>query len=94
MESTFEIVRDYPDSLCALRDLKACLDQSGEHEELVVSISKAVKDRLLIIDAKTQSILDMYLSINKCLQFLKLSDVTIPLILTPIKKYLTYLLLL
>ena len=47
-----------------------------------------MKERLLIIDAKTSSILVMFLSTKKCTEILDLNDTDVAKILDPLKKYL------
>lgn len=48
-----------------------------------------MKQRLLIVDAKTTSILDMFLACKKCIEFLELDSDPKKLILEPIKCCLT-----
>lgn len=49
-----------------------------------------IRERLLIIDAKTQSVLDMFLSINHCLEFLDLPPASKHNVMQSLKKYLGY----
>lgn len=72
--SIFEIIREYPDSIPSLTDLKGCLAQTGEIAELLTLINSTISERLLIIDAKTQSILEMFLSTKKCMLALGLPE--------------------
>ncbi|KAJ3357164.1 Anaphase-promoting complex subunit 2, partial [Kappamyces sp. JEL0680] len=88
MENIFEIIRDYPESEASLRDLKACVTETRSETELAASITKAMGERLFIIDAKTHNILDMYLTTGKCAAFLGVSEDITARILGPIKKYL------
>ncbi|KAJ3276763.1 Anaphase-promoting complex subunit 2 [Terramyces sp. JEL0728] len=82
----FEIVRDYPDSLPSLDNLRQCLERSGEYHDLKSSINCAIRDRLLIIDARTQDILDIYLATRHSLEVLKLQEPVKLEILYPIKE--------
>jgi hypothetical protein len=37
----FDIIKNYPDSSCALIDLKECLVQTGLHNEMIISLNRA-----------------------------------------------------
>ncbi|KAJ3262291.1 WD40 repeat domain 95 [Boothiomyces macroporosus] len=84
----FEIVREYPDSLPSLRNLCSCLERSGEYDDMKVTLNNAIKSRLLIIDAKTQDILNIYLATKHSLSVLNLQENVKQEILNPIQEYL------
>ncbi|KAJ3325129.1 WD repeat-containing protein 49 [Boothiomyces sp. JEL0866] len=84
----FEIVREYPDSLPSLQNLYECLERSGEYDDLKTTLNHAIRSRLLIIDAKTQDILNIYLATKHSVNILKLQDKVKQDILNPIQEYL------
>ncbi|KAI8902062.1 hypothetical protein BC833DRAFT_574927 [Globomyces pollinis-pini] len=88
-EHIFPIICEYPESEPALSDLKICLKQCNETDDLIVSINNSLKRRLLIPDAKTRDIIGVYLSTKNCLDYLDVIDTKQALILNPIRDYLT-----
>ncbi|OCH91244.1 hypothetical protein OBBRIDRAFT_887137 [Obba rivulosa] len=84
----FDIIVDYPDSLCALQDLKECLQRVDQRTELVQTLRKANKKRLLHPGADTKDILLQYVSIIRCLRIVDPPGVLLYKVADPIRKYL------
>ncbi|EMD39909.1 hypothetical protein CERSUDRAFT_112157 [Gelatoporia subvermispora B] len=84
----FDIIIDYPDSLCALQDLKECLQRVDQRTELVQTLRKANKKRLLHPGADTKDILLQYVSIIRCLRIIDPPGVLLFKVADPIRKYL------
>jgi hypothetical protein len=88
MERSFDIFRDFPDSLEQVKDLRRCVERTGEMMGFIRTIKRLIQSRLLIIDAKTSDILDIFLLFRKCLVVLTPSNHSRSLIMNPIKSYL------
>ncbi|ETW05532.1 hypothetical protein, variant [Aphanomyces invadans] len=56
----FDIVRDYPDSLPAIEDLRKCLEVTRQQPELLATFQNAIKTRVLQPGASTTSIIGVY----------------------------------
>lgn len=57
----FDIIIEFPDSTCAVVDLRNCLDHTLQHRELIVSLTQAIRKRLLHPGANTSQIIDIYI---------------------------------
>ncbi|RPD62311.1 hypothetical protein L226DRAFT_532671 [Lentinus tigrinus ALCF2SS1-7] len=88
LQEIFDIIVDFPDSQPALEDLKECLIRVDQRSELVRTLRKANKKRLLHPGADTQVILNQYVSIMRCLRFLDPPGVLLYKVADPIRKYL------
>ncbi|KAG9315870.1 hypothetical protein JVU11DRAFT_3519 [Chiua virens] len=84
----FDIIVDYPDSTGALQDLKECLQRVDQRAELVHSIRRANKKRLLHPGADTKDILLSYVSTIKCLRIVDPPGVLLFKVADPIRRYL------
>uniref|UniRef100_M4BJY0 Cullin family profile domain-containing protein n=1 Tax=Hyaloperonospora arabidopsidis (strain Emoy2) TaxID=559515 RepID=M4BJY0_HYAAE len=61
----FEIIKEFPDSVPALEDLRQCLERTQQQDELVRSFRDSLQSRLLQPGANTSAILEIYVSIIK-----------------------------
>ncbi|KAG8214513.1 hypothetical protein J3R82DRAFT_9571 [Butyriboletus roseoflavus] len=84
----FDIIVDFPDSTGALQDLKECLQRVDQRAELVQSIRRANKKRLLHPGADTKDILLSYVSTIKCLRIVDPPGVLLFKVADPIRRYL------
>lgn len=84
----FDIIIDYPESTPALQDLKECLARVDQRTELVQSLRKANKKRLLHPGADTKDILTQYVSIIRCLRIVDPPGVLLFKVADPIRRYL------
>ncbi|TBU44447.1 hypothetical protein BD309DRAFT_958345 [Dichomitus squalens] len=87
-QEIFDIIIDYPDSQPALQDLKECLARVDQRSELVTTLRKANKKRLLHPGADTKDILTQYVSIIRCLRLIDPPGVLLYKVADPIRKYL------
>jgi hypothetical protein len=88
IESSFDIFRDYPDTEDSLKELKICLERSGEMKKFVKSFIVQLHARLLVIDAQTKVILHYYLLVKKCMSVITNSASHRMEVLNPIRDYL------
>ncbi|KAH9950660.1 hypothetical protein B0H21DRAFT_722720 [Amylocystis lapponica] len=84
----FDIIIDYPDSMSALQDLKECLQRVDQRGQLVQTLRKANKRRLLHPGADTKDILTQYVSIIRCLRIVDPPGVLLFKVADPIRRYL------
>ncbi|KAF8489248.1 ubiquitin-protein ligase [Russula emetica] len=84
----FDIVIDYPDSSPALHDLKECLQRVDQRGQLVQSLRKVNKKRLLHPGADTKDILTQYVSLIRCLRIIDPPGVLLFKVADPIRRYL------
>eukprot|EP01018_Ginkgo_biloba_P025515 Gb_09164 [translate_table: standard] len=84
----FDIIIDYPESDDAIKDLKQCLDNTGQHAKLVESFLSALRHRLLIAGASTNDILEQYVSTIKALRTMDPTGVFLEAVGQPIGEYL------
>ncbi|GJE99308.1 Anaphase-promoting complex subunit 2 domain-containing protein [Phanerochaete sordida] len=84
----FDIIIDYPDSRPALDDMKECLQRVDQRSQLVQSLRKANRRRLLHPGADTKLILTQYVSIIRCLRIVDPQGVLLFKVADPIRRYL------
>ena len=84
----FDIVIDFPDSKCAINDLKICLEKTNLRSYVVKALKVAIEQRLLHPGVNTSDILTAYVSAIKALMCLDSSGVMMENICQPLKKYL------
>ncbi|KAG6976323.1 hypothetical protein JG688_00001483 [Phytophthora aleatoria] len=65
IKQLFEIIKEFPDSVPALEDLRQCLERTQQHGELLQEFRGALQSRLLQPGANTSAILDIYVSTIK-----------------------------
>ncbi|KAI0699322.1 hypothetical protein C8T65DRAFT_719807 [Cerioporus squamosus] len=88
LQELFDIIVDHPDSLPALEDLKECLSRVDQRDELVKSLRKANRKRLLHPGADTKVIIEQYVNTMHCLRFLDPPGVLLYKVADPIRRYL------
>ncbi|POM78930.1 Anaphase-promoting complex subunit [Phytophthora palmivora] len=66
----FEIIKEFPDSVPALEDLRQCLERTHQHSELLREFRAALQTRLLQPGANTSAILEIYVSTIKAFRLL------------------------
>ncbi|EAU93610.2 ubiquitin-protein ligase [Coprinopsis cinerea okayama7 len=84
----FDIIIDFPDSMCALQDLKECLQRVDQRGPLVTALRKANAKRLLHPGADTKLILTQYVATIKCLRIVDPPGVLLFKVADPIRRYL------
>ncbi|KAE9041271.1 Anaphase-promoting complex subunit 2 [Phytophthora rubi] len=84
----FEIIKEFPDSIPALEDLRLCLERTQQHGELLREFRGALQSRLLQPGANTSAILDIYVSTIKAFRLLDPKGVLLEALSGPVKEYL------
>jgi anaphase-promoting complex subunit 2 len=82
------IVREYPDSIGALDDLRACLQVTGEFERVVRALNEQYDMRLLHLGANTSDIITQFVSTIAALRYVEPAGVMLEHVLDPIRAYL------
>uniref|UniRef100_A0AAY4CIS9 Anaphase-promoting complex subunit 2 n=2 Tax=Denticeps clupeoides TaxID=299321 RepID=A0AAY4CIS9_9TELE len=88
IEELFSIIRDFPESIPAIEDLKFCLDRTSQRQQLLTSLKSAFETRLLHPGVHTSDIITVYISAIKALRELDPSMVILQVACQPIRKYL------
>ncbi|TRY88008.1 hypothetical protein DNTS_013003 [Danionella cerebrum] len=88
IEELFSIIRDFPESVPAIRDLKFCLERTNQRPQLLASLKTAFETRLLHPGVHTSDIITVYISAIKALRELDPSMVILQVACQPIRKYL------
>ncbi|KAH7105576.1 hypothetical protein BKA62DRAFT_690199 [Auriculariales sp. MPI-PUGE-AT-0066] len=86
----FDIIVDYPDSSPALNDLKECIQHLDQRAQLVTSLRKLNKRRLLHPGADTKDILSQYVATIRCLRIIDPAGVLLHKVADPIRRYLRH----
>lgn len=84
----FDIIIDFPDSMGALQGLRDCLQRVDQRTNLVKTLQKANRKRLLHPGADTKLILSQYVATIKCLRIIDPPGVLLFKIADPIRRYL------
>ncbi|XP_022094921.1 anaphase-promoting complex subunit 2-like [Acanthaster planci] len=84
----FNIIVEFPDSLCALEDLQKCLEKTDLRRHLVQSLRSSFETRLLHPGVNTDDILTQYISSIRALRVLDPSGIILELVCQPVRKYL------
>ncbi|ETN05330.1 hypothetical protein, variant [Phytophthora nicotianae INRA-310] len=88
IKQLFEIIKEFPDSVPALEDLRQCLERTQQHGELLQEFRGALQARLLQPGANTSAILDIYVSTIKAFRLLDPKGVLLEALSDPVKEYL------
>lgn len=88
IDELFDMIVDFPDSLPAILDLKACLSNSGLRSYLIESLMTSFKKRLQHPGANTSDILTQYVLSIKALRALDPSGVILDIVCGPLREYL------
>ena len=84
----FDMIKDYPDSLPALTDLKECLTHTHQHADAVAVLAEAIDSRLLKPGADTANIIQVYVSAIRALRQLDPTGVTLEAVSDRVRTYL------
>uniref|UniRef100_A0A8C1FG76 Anaphase-promoting complex subunit 2 n=2 Tax=Cyprinus carpio TaxID=7962 RepID=A0A8C1FG76_CYPCA len=88
IEELFSIIRDFPESIPAIEDLKFCLERTNQRQQLLASLKSAFETRLLHPGVHTSDIITVYISAIKALRELDPSMVILQVACQPIRRYL------
>lgn len=86
--SLFEMIRDYPDSLVAIKELKSTTIRSNNMGYIGKVFRKTIQKRLLHMGASTSQILDFYISMINVLRVIDPSDLLLNYVAVPVRQYL------
>ncbi|KAJ2314836.1 Anaphase-promoting complex subunit 2 [Coemansia sp. RSA 2702] len=84
----FSVIVDYPDSLAAIDDLRACVERLGNMRTVAHSLRGSIERRLLHPGATTNDVLMQYISAIRCLRLLDPSSTVLEIVARPIRAYL------
>ncbi|KAL9656294.1 hypothetical protein ABK040_007907 [Willaertia magna] len=88
IEQIFDIIISYPSSHQSILDLKECLNQCGLHNELIETLNKNIKNRLLIASVETKTIIMAFMNIVKTLLIIDPTSILLDKISFQLKDYL------
>lgn len=98
----FDIIKEFPESMCAIEDLKMCIDTPEQRDHLVsvfrlacsppnsIRLTRRCAKRLLHPGADTMMIIAQYISTIKAFRILDPPGVLLDKVSRPIQKYLKY----
>lgn len=84
----FDIIVDYPDSTPAIQDLTVCLAKTEQKNQLVRSLTRQMRKRLLHPGADTRDILTQYINLIRVLRVLEPPGVLLAKVAQPMRTYL------
>ncbi len=84
----FDIIRDFPDSMPAVKELRDAVVGSNTLGEVGKVFRPILSRRLLHVGAATAQILDMYVSMIRVLRIIDSSDVLLNYAAAPVRAYL------
>eukprot|EP00629_Pelagomonadales_sp_RCC1024_P017134 CAMPEP_0119261140 /NCGR_PEP_ID=MMETSP1329-20130426/1278_1 /TAXON_ID=114041 /ORGANISM="Genus nov. species nov., Strain RCC1024" /LENGTH=570 /DNA_ID=CAMNT_0007260643 /DNA_START=295 /DNA_END=2004 /DNA_ORIENTATION=+ len=84
----YNIIAEYPESTCAILELRSALSRTQQHHLLALSLRMTLEHRLLHAGANTSQIIDMYISTIKVLRVLDPHDVLLDTATCPVREYL------
>lgn len=84
----FNIVADFPDSMCAVKELKEAITNSGTLSVVGKEFRAAVCKRLLHVGASTTQIVGFYVSMIRALRVMDSSDLLLNYVAAPVRSYL------
>ncbi|KAK9448641.1 uncharacterized protein V1518DRAFT_417800 [Limtongia smithiae] len=87
-EEMFDIVVNYPESMSALEDAKACMKTQEDRVFLVTTFMNSISKRLLHCGANTWDIISFYISTIKVLRYIDPRGVLLDKVSRPIRRYL------
>eukprot|EP00928_Gymnodinium_smaydae_P058543 TRINITY_DN4173_c1_g2_i1.p1 TRINITY_DN4173_c1_g2~~TRINITY_DN4173_c1_g2_i1.p1 ORF type:complete len:1845 (+),score=455.00 TRINITY_DN4173_c1_g2_i1:112-5646(+) len=84
----FDMIRDFPDSAPALRDLRHCLNRTGRMASLAAALRQQLARRLLIAGAHTRDVIKVYIKTIKAMRLVDPRGVLLEAVSAPIRAYL------
>lgn len=84
----FDMVRDFPDSIPALLDLRRCLVRTGQSALLIQALRQQITRRLLIAGAPTHNVIKVYIQTIKALRLVDPRGLLLEGVSSPIRNYL------
>lgn len=84
----YDIIADFPESMCAVNELRATLSRTQQHQLLARSLRSTLQRRLLHSGANSSQIIDVYISTIKVLRILDPRDILLDVVARPVRVYL------
>jgi len=84
----FDMVRDFPESIPALLDLRRCLARTGRTAPLVRALRQQLSRRLLIAGAHTRDVIKVYIKTIKAMRLVDPRGLLLEAVSAPIRAYL------
>jgi anaphase-promoting complex subunit 2 len=84
----YNIIAEYPESTCAILELRSALSRTQQHHLLALSLRSTLEHRLLHAGANTSQIIDMYISTIRVLRVLDPYDLILDTATCPVRQYL------
>jgi anaphase-promoting complex subunit 2 len=84
----FDVIVDWPESRPAVVDLKECLSKTSAHNDLVVTLQRTFRQRVLHCGASTQDITECYVKTVRALTVLDPSGVLLHAVCPTLQRYL------
>jgi len=88
IREAFDMVRDFPDSVPALLDLRRCLARTGRSAPLVRALRQQLARRLLIAGAHTRDVIQVYIKTIKAMRLVDPRGLLLEAVSAPIRAYL------
>lgn len=88
LSELFDIIVDFPDSTPAIQDLTQCLAKTEQKGQLVQSLTRQIRKRLLHPGADTRDILTTYINLIRVMRMLEPPGVLLAKVAQPIRAYL------
>jgi len=88
IREAFDMVRDFPDSMPALLDLRRCLARTGRTAPLVRALRQQLQRRLLIAGAHTRDVIKVYIKTIKAMRLVDPRGLLLEAVSAPIRAYL------
>mmetsp|Transcript_17798 Transcript_17798/g.55550 ORF Transcript_17798/g.55550 Transcript_17798/m.55550 type:complete len:671 (-) Transcript_17798:909-2921(-) len=86
----YDIIADFPDSTCAVLELRETLFRTRQHHLVAQALRVMLQRRLLHSGANTAQIIDMYIATIKVLRLLDPRDIFLSAVTFPVRKYLQH----
>jgi len=87
-QELFNIVADFPDSMCAVKELKEAMSSTGMLSVVGKEFKSTVQRRLLHMGASTTQIVTFYVSMIRALRVVDSSDLLLNFVAAPVRRYL------
>lgn len=88
VKELYDIIADFPESICAVTELRNALSRTQQHQLLAHSLRLTLQRRLLHSGANSSQIIDVYISAIKVLRILDPDDSLLDVVACPIRMYL------
>lgn len=88
VQEFYDIIADFPESMCAVAELRDTLSRTQQHQLLARSLRSTLQRRLLHSGASSSQIIDVYISTIKVLRVIDPRDILLNVVARPVRLYL------